>query len=95
MSQPPDLRPCAGTQSRRQPDRRRQAHYVRGMFSRIADHYDLMNTLMTFGQDEHWRAVVIRAAGPVAGQWTLDVGTGTGGSPATWPGAGRGRSAST
>lgn len=52
--------------------------YVRGMFSRIADHYDLMNTLMTFGQDEHWRAVVVRAAGPVAGQWTLDVGTGTG-----------------
>jgi demethylmenaquinone methyltransferase/2-methoxy-6-polyprenyl-1,4-benzoquinol methylase len=52
--------------------------YVRGMFTRIADHYDIMNTLMTFGQDERWRAVVVRAAGPVAGQWTLDVGTGTG-----------------
>jgi demethylmenaquinone methyltransferase/2-methoxy-6-polyprenyl-1,4-benzoquinol methylase len=52
--------------------------YVRGMFTRIADHYDLMNTLMTFGQDERWRALVIRAAGPVDGQWTLDVGTGTG-----------------
>jgi demethylmenaquinone methyltransferase/2-methoxy-6-polyprenyl-1,4-benzoquinol methylase len=52
--------------------------YVRGMFTRIADHYDLMNTLMTFGQDEQWRAVVVRAAGPVAGRRTLDVGTGTG-----------------
>ncbi len=52
--------------------------YVRGMFTRIADHYDIMNTLMTFGQDERWRAVVVRAAGPVEGQWTLDVGTGTG-----------------
>lgn len=52
--------------------------YVMGMFSRIAEHYDLMNTLMTFGQDERWRRVVNRAAGPVAGQWTLDVGTGTG-----------------
>lgn len=68
------------------PERNPDAHltgtakrtYVRGMFTRIADHYDLMNTLMTFGQDERWRAVVVRAAGQVEGQWTLDVGTGTG-----------------
>jgi demethylmenaquinone methyltransferase/2-methoxy-6-polyprenyl-1,4-benzoquinol methylase len=33
---------------------------------------------MTFGQDEQWRKVVNRAAGSVAGQPTLDVGTGTG-----------------
>src|SRR6478672_3179386 len=52
--------------------------YVMGMFSRIAARYDLMNTLMTGGQDERWRRIVNRAAGPVAGQWTLDVGTGTG-----------------
>jgi demethylmenaquinone methyltransferase/2-methoxy-6-polyprenyl-1,4-benzoquinol methylase len=69
---PPERNPDAtlmGTAKRR---------YVMGMFSRIAAHYDLMNTLMTFGQDERWRQVVVRAAGPVAGQWTLDVGTGTG-----------------
>jgi demethylmenaquinone methyltransferase/2-methoxy-6-polyprenyl-1,4-benzoquinol methylase len=52
--------------------------YVMGMFSRIAAHYDLMNTLMTFGQDERWRKMVNRACGPVAGRLTLDVGTGTG-----------------
>ena len=62
--------------------------YVIGMFSRIAERYDLMNTLMTGGQDERWRRIVNRAAGPVAGQWTLDVGTGTGKIAATWPGAG-------
>ena len=52
--------------------------YVMGMFSRIAGRYDLMNTLMTGGQDERWRQMVRRAAGPIQGQWTLDVGTGTG-----------------
>ena len=52
--------------------------YVMGMFGRIARHYDVMNTLMTFGQDERWRRVVVRAAGPVRNCPTLDVGTGTG-----------------
>ncbi|MGH2536374.1 MAG: ubiquinone/menaquinone biosynthesis methyltransferase [Candidatus Promineifilaceae bacterium] len=58
-----------------------QAHdpaAVRGMFARIAGRYDLMNRLMTAGQDRRWRRfVVARARLPQAGR-LLDVATGTG-----------------
>jgi demethylmenaquinone methyltransferase/2-methoxy-6-polyprenyl-1,4-benzoquinol methylase len=55
-----------------------KARYVRGMFSRIAHRYDLMNVLMSFGQDAHWRKYVVRLASPIPGGLALDVGTGTG-----------------
>ncbi len=55
-----------------------RARYVQGMFNRIAHRYDLMNRLMTFGQDVRWRREVIRRADlPPAGN-LLDVGAGTG-----------------
>jgi demethylmenaquinone methyltransferase/2-methoxy-6-polyprenyl-1,4-benzoquinol methylase len=55
-----------------------KAHYVQGMFNRIAPRYDLMNRLMTVGQDVRWRREVIhRAALPVSGR-LLDIGAGTG-----------------
>jgi demethylmenaquinone methyltransferase/2-methoxy-6-polyprenyl-1,4-benzoquinol methylase len=48
------------------------------MFGRIAGRYDLMNRLMTAGQDSRWRrAVIQRAQLPRDGR-LLDVGTGTG-----------------
>jgi demethylmenaquinone methyltransferase/2-methoxy-6-polyprenyl-1,4-benzoquinol methylase len=57
----------------------KQAHNIQGVFTRIASRYDLMNRLMTFGQDLRWRREVIRRAalGPAA--HLLDLGTGTGG----------------
>ena len=53
--------------------------FVAAMFGRIAPRYDLINTLMTFGQDARWRrkvAGVLPALGREA--HVLDVGTGTG-----------------
>jgi demethylmenaquinone methyltransferase/2-methoxy-6-polyprenyl-1,4-benzoquinol methylase len=52
--------------------------YVREMFARIAPRYDLMNRLMTAGQDVRWRAEVIRLARLPAHGRLLDLGTGTG-----------------
>ena len=52
---------------------------IRNMFSRISPHYDLMNRLMTFGQDTAWRRAVVAAAAIPTGARVLDVGAGTGG----------------
>lgn len=51
---------------------------VRDIFGRIAPRYDLMNRLMTFGQDVRWRREVIRRAALAAGSRLLDLGAGTG-----------------
>jgi demethylmenaquinone methyltransferase/2-methoxy-6-polyprenyl-1,4-benzoquinol methylase len=49
------------------------------MFGRIAPRYDLLNTLMTFGQDARWRRNVAATLPPLGtGARVLDVGTGTG-----------------
>lgn len=55
-----------------------RADYVRGLFTRIAGRYDLMNRLMTLGQDGRWRARVLDLAALGPGQTLLDLGTGTG-----------------
>lgn len=52
--------------------------YVRGMFDRIVERYDLMNTLMTGGRDQAWRRLTVAAAGAGPGRLALDVATGTG-----------------
>jgi demethylmenaquinone methyltransferase/2-methoxy-6-polyprenyl-1,4-benzoquinol methylase len=48
------------------------------MFARIAGRYDMMNRLMTAGQDVHWRRVVIQQAQLPPGGCLLDIATGTG-----------------
>jgi len=53
-------------------------HYVQGIFSRIAPHYDLMNRLMTAGQDISRRRETIRRAKLMPGSRLLDLGAGTG-----------------
>ncbi len=48
------------------------------MFERIAPRYDLLNRLMTAGQDRTWRRQVIRLCGLPEGGRLLDLGAGTG-----------------
>ncbi len=55
-----------------------RAQYVQDMFGRIAGRYDVMNRLMTVGQDLKWRQSVIEQARlPLNGR-LLDIATGTG-----------------
>jgi demethylmenaquinone methyltransferase/2-methoxy-6-polyprenyl-1,4-benzoquinol methylase len=54
------------------------SHAVREMFTRIARRYDLMNRLMSAGQDLRWRRLAIWAADLEPGETLLDVAAGTG-----------------
>ncbi|HEU5317949.1 MAG TPA: ubiquinone/menaquinone biosynthesis methyltransferase [Chloroflexota bacterium] len=60
------------------PARAEKARFVRGMFDAIAARYDVMNRLMTGGQDERWRALAAEAVLPEAVEVVLDIGAGTG-----------------
>ncbi|MBZ0298790.1 MAG: class I SAM-dependent methyltransferase, partial [Anaerolineae bacterium] len=55
-----------------------RAAYVQNMFDRIAGRYNLMNRLMTGGQDLRWRRFVVQQAHLPAGGKLLDLATGTG-----------------
>src|SRR5689334_9814118 len=55
-----------------------RAAYVQDMFGRIAGTYNLMNRLMTGGQDMRWRRFVVQQATLPAGGSLLDLATGTG-----------------
>lgn len=55
-----------------------RAAYVQNMFDRIAGRYNLMNRLMTGGQDIRWRRFVVEQARIPAGGQLLDLATGTG-----------------
>ncbi|MBE2239366.1 MAG: ubiquinone/menaquinone biosynthesis methyltransferase [Caldilineaceae bacterium] len=52
--------------------------YVNRMFARIAPTYDLMNRLMTFGQDQGWRREMLTHCNLPPRGSLLDVGAGTG-----------------
>ena len=55
-----------------------RAVYVQRMFTQIARRYDLMNKLMTGGQDVRWRRQVVRLARMNNKSCLLDLGSGTG-----------------
>jgi demethylmenaquinone methyltransferase / 2-methoxy-6-polyprenyl-1,4-benzoquinol methylase len=55
-----------------------RAQYVQAMFGRVARRYNLMNRLMTFGQDMRWRRFVVLKAQLPPGGKLLDLATGTG-----------------
>ena len=55
-----------------------RGEYVQGMFARIAHRYEIMNRLMTAGQDARWREQVIHQARLCPNALLLDIGSGTG-----------------
>jgi len=48
------------------------------MFAQIADRYDLLNALISLGQDDRWRRMLLRPLNLRAGERFLDLGGGTG-----------------
>jgi demethylmenaquinone methyltransferase / 2-methoxy-6-polyprenyl-1,4-benzoquinol methylase len=58
------------------PDGKRR--YVRGLFATIADRYDLITTLLSYGQDRRWKRRLVAMAAPASGLRALDLATGTG-----------------
>jgi demethylmenaquinone methyltransferase / 2-methoxy-6-polyprenyl-1,4-benzoquinol methylase len=57
---------------------KQRSDYVQAMFGRIADRYNLMNRLMTLGQDIAWRRFVVQQTQLRNGDTLLDLATGTG-----------------
>lgn len=55
-----------------------RSRYVQDMFGRIAGRYNVMNRVMTFGQDMKWRKFVVRQARLPQDGKLLDLATGTG-----------------
>jgi demethylmenaquinone methyltransferase/2-methoxy-6-polyprenyl-1,4-benzoquinol methylase len=55
-----------------------RANYVQEMFGRIAGRYNIMNRIMTFGQDMSWRRFVVKQAKLPTKGALLDLATGTG-----------------
>jgi demethylmenaquinone methyltransferase/2-methoxy-6-polyprenyl-1,4-benzoquinol methylase len=57
---------------------------VSAMFDRVADRYDLMNDVLSLGQDRWWRHIVARTVGARPGELVLDLAAGTGTSSRTF-----------
>jgi len=55
-----------------------KARYVRSLFSNVPLEYDILLSLLSFGQDKRWRAYVVSQARPRSNERILDVATGTG-----------------
>jgi demethylmenaquinone methyltransferase/2-methoxy-6-polyprenyl-1,4-benzoquinol methylase len=58
------------------PDGKRR--YVRTLFATIADRYDLITRLLSYGQDRRWKRRLVAMAAPAPGMRALDLATGTG-----------------
>jgi len=55
-----------------------KSRYVRRLFSTIADRYDLITVLLSYGQDRRWKQRLIALADVGAGTRALDLACGTG-----------------
>lgn len=60
------------------PERQSQQQSIRALFTRIAPHYDVVNRLISVGQDQRLRSRALRLTGLPSDGLLLDVGTGTG-----------------
>ncbi len=58
------------------PESKRQ--HNRALFTTIADRYDLITKLLSYGQDAKWKRQLIRRANVRAGERALDLAAGTG-----------------
>ena len=58
------------------PQSKRQ--YVRRLFATIADRYDLITRVLSYGQDARWKARLVAMANVTAGERALDLACGTG-----------------
>ena len=56
----------------------RKRTYVRRLFATIADRYDLITVLLSFGRDRHWKNRLVSLAAIRPGMRALDVACGTG-----------------
>jgi demethylmenaquinone methyltransferase / 2-methoxy-6-polyprenyl-1,4-benzoquinol methylase len=55
-----------------------KSRYVRGLFATIADRYDLITAVLSYGQDARWKAKLASLANVTPGQRALDLAAGTG-----------------
>ena len=55
-----------------------KSRYVRRLFATIADRYDLITVLLSYGRDRSWKRRLTRMAGPLGGVRALDLACGTG-----------------
>jgi demethylmenaquinone methyltransferase/2-methoxy-6-polyprenyl-1,4-benzoquinol methylase len=58
------------------PQSKRQ--YVRKLFATIADRYDLITSVLSYGQDARWKAKLVSMADVRGGERALDLAAGTG-----------------
>jgi demethylmenaquinone methyltransferase/2-methoxy-6-polyprenyl-1,4-benzoquinol methylase len=58
------------------PQSKRQ--YVRRLFATIADRYDLITRVLSYGQDARWKARLVAMAKVTSGERALDLACGTG-----------------
>jgi ubiquinone/menaquinone biosynthesis methyltransferase len=55
-----------------------KGRYVRALFATIADRYDLITRLLSYGQDGRWKRRLVALAAADEGTRALDLATGTG-----------------
>ena len=58
------------------PDGKRR--YVRTLFATIAERYDFITVMLSYGQDRRWKRRLVDLAAPPPGARALDLATGTG-----------------